>query len=207
MTLNPVCVRWDASVTEAETLMQRHDIGRLPVLGKNNELVGILSRTDIARSAPSSATTLDRYEIDGLLSKLKVEKVMERHVITTTEDEMVEEAACTMIDRNVSCLPVMRGGVIAGIVTDTDLFRVLIDAFGVRNPGVRFTIISENKPGVILAIARGISDAGGNIIAVITSDGDDAAHIRLTMKVANITMPVMRDIITKLSCLQIEDIR
>ncbi|MDR1277478.1 MAG: CBS domain-containing protein, partial [Treponema sp.] len=92
MTKNPIFVHPDMPVTEARSLMEREQIGHLPVLDKNNRLAGIVTKKDLLKAGPSPATSLDMYEISYLLSKLKVEKIMEKKVITVDENEVVEEA-------------------------------------------------------------------------------------------------------------------
>ena len=107
MTRNPIFVSPDMSVNDARALMTREKIGKLPVLDKNNRLVGIVTKKDLVKAGPSAATSLDMYEISYLLSKLKVETVMERNVLTVQQTEVVEEAARIMADSQVGCLPVI----------------------------------------------------------------------------------------------------
>jgi predicted transcriptional regulator len=85
MTKNPIFVHPDISVYDARSLMDKDKIGRLPVLDKNHRLVGIVTRKDTLKAGPSLATSLDIYEISYLLSKLKVEKIMVKQVITVAE--------------------------------------------------------------------------------------------------------------------------
>ena len=98
MTRNPIFASPDMSVNDARALMTREKIGKLPVLDKNNRLVGIVTKKDLVKAGPSAATTLDMYEISYLLTKLKVETVMEKNVITVQQTEVVEEAARIMAD-------------------------------------------------------------------------------------------------------------
>ena len=93
MTRNPLYVRPEMTVTEVRELMTKEKVGKLPVLDKHDNLVGIVTKKDLVNAGPSAATTLDMYEISYLLSKLKVEKVMAKNVVTVKETEVVEEAA------------------------------------------------------------------------------------------------------------------
>ena len=85
MTRNPLYVRPEMTVTEVRELMTKEKVGKLPVLDKHDNLVGIVTKKDLVNAGPSAATTLDMYEISYLLSKLKVEKVMEKNVLTVKE--------------------------------------------------------------------------------------------------------------------------
>ncbi len=127
MAKNPATVNPEASVIEAKRIMADKGVSKLPVVDKSGALVGIVTDNDIQKAAPSEATTLDMFELSYLISKLTVEKVMKKDVKFVSEDESVEEAASLMADYKISCLPVIKNGLVVGIITETDLFRILID--------------------------------------------------------------------------------
>jgi acetoin utilization protein AcuB len=210
MTKNPIFTHPGLSVNDARALMDREKIGRLPVLDKNNKLVGIVTKKDMIKAGPSAATTLDMYEISYLLSKLTVEKIMERKVITVDENEVVEEAARIMADHDISCLPVTRGtspSLLVGIITGTDLFHVFINAFGARHPGVRLTVSMGERPGQLARITGAIAERGGNIVAFVSSEGDDLSHRRGTLKIAGIGRVDVEAIANAIPDCEVEDIR
>jgi acetoin utilization protein AcuB len=212
MTKNPIFIHPDMSVTEARSLMEREHIGHLPVLDKNNSLAGVVAKKDLLKAGPSPATSLDMYEISYLLSKLKVEKIMEKKVITVDENEVVEEAARIMADKDIGCLPVIRGpagpgALLVGIITDTDLFHVFINAFGARHPGVRITFTMDEGPGHLAALAGAIAGRGGNIVALITAEGDDLSRRRATVKVEAVSRAEAEAAVTSVPGVEIEDIR
>ncbi|MDR0909307.1 MAG: CBS domain-containing protein [Spirochaetaceae bacterium] len=207
MTRNPISITLGTSVSDVQELMDAQKIGKLPVLDKAGSLIGIVTRRDILKAAPSTATTLDRYEISGAMKRIKVDTIMERHVITVQEDEVVEEAARIMVDRNVNSLPVMRGALLVGIVTVKDLFKVLINAFGARRPGVRATISVDNRHGFLAQLAEAISNRGGNFVAFVTLNEDDNGRYRMTFKASDITKNNVEDILRDMQGVQIEDIR
>jgi acetoin utilization protein AcuB len=212
MTKNPVFIHPDVSVTEARFLMEREHIGHLPVLDKNNNLAGMVAKKDLLKAGPSPATSLDMYEISYLLSKLKVEKIMEKKVITVDENEVVEEAARIMADKDIGCLPVMRGtgspgALLVGIITDTDLFHVFINAFGARHPGVRIAVNMDEGPGHIASLTGAIAQRGGNIVAFVTSEGDDLSHRRATVKVEAVSRAEVEAAVKSVAGMEIEDIR
>jgi acetoin utilization protein AcuB len=207
MTRNPVFIHPELSLTEARSLMDKERIGHLPVLNKSNELAGVLSKKDLLKAGPSPATSLDMYEISYLLSKLNVEKVMQKNVITVPEDEVVEEAARIMADKGIGCLPVMKGSLLVGIITDTDLFHVFINAFGARHKGVRIIINFNEKPGQLAKFAGAVAEKGGNIVAFVSSEGDDLSHRRATLKIEGLSRADVEAAAGKMDGAQIEDIR
>ena len=75
MTPDPVVVSPETPVQDALKLMQTRGFGRLPVVS-NNKLVGIVTEADLMKVSPSPATTLSVYEINYLLSKVKVADAM-----------------------------------------------------------------------------------------------------------------------------------
>jgi FOG: CBS domain len=145
MTRNPITITPDTTVPEAQAIMRREKIQRLPVVEKNGKLVGIVTSLDLIHASPSPASSLDIYEMHYLLSKLKVEKVMTKNVITVIEDLPIEEAARIMADNQISGLPVMRGEVLVGIITESDLFRLFIELFGARHRGISSHCCSPRK--------------------------------------------------------------
>ncbi|GHT73230.1 hypothetical protein FACS1894124_1360 [Spirochaetia bacterium] len=207
MTKNPISVRPDMSVTEVRALMDREQIGHLPVLDKNNKLVGILTKKDMLKAGPSAATSLDMYEISYLLSRLTVEKIMVKNVITVTENDVVEEAARIMADKDIGCLPVMKGDLLVGIITETDLFHVFVKAFGARHSGVRITINVTEKPGQLAKLTHAIADKGGNIVALISAEGDDPEHLRITLKITGMSRGDIEASVHTMPDAELEDIR
>ncbi|MDR2740648.1 MAG: CBS and ACT domain-containing protein [Treponema sp.] len=207
MTKNPIFIHPDFSVNDARALMDKEKINHLPVLDKNDNLVGLVTRKDMIKAGPSPATTLDIYEISYLLSKLKIEKIMERHVITVDENEVVEEAARIMADKDIGCLPVMKGSLLVGIITDTDLFRVFINAFGARHPGVRLVFNMSEKPGQLAKVTGAIAERGGNIVSFVSSEGDDLAHRRGTLRITGLSRAEVEAALKVIPDMELEDIR
>lgn len=186
MTHNPFTVFVDTPVTDAQALMRRERIHRLPVLSQDKRLVGIVSEKDLLYASPSPATTLDVYEMANLLSKLKVEKVMTKDVVTVTQETLLEDAARIMVDSNIGGLPVMSDGHLVGIVTESDIFKLFIELFGTRRRGLRCTLLIPERVGELASLASAIASAGGNIISLGTFPGEDATNAIATLKVDQI---------------------
>ena len=207
MTRNPIFSHPEMSVNEVRSIMEKERIGHVPVLDKDNNLVGLITGKDILKAGPSAATSLDIYEISYLLSKVTVKDVMEKNVITVGEDEVMEEAARIMADRGIGCLPVMRGTLLVGIITDTDLFHVFVNAFGARHHGVRITCSMQEKPGQMVKLSQAVAEHGGNIVSFITFEGDDLASRRITAKIGGLNKEKLDELIRTVPDVILEDIR
>lgn len=206
MTRNPIYVAPETSLTEAKSIMTRKNISKLPVIDKNDKLVGIITKNDLAKAGPSEATTLDMYEIGYLLSKLTVEKIMTKKVISVAETEVVEEAARIMVDNQIGCVPVVKDDILVGIVTESDLFHLFTDMFGARHNGVRATLSTDDKPGQLAKIAEKIAALKGNIVSVVTRESQEPGDRRITIKATGITMKQMETILAECNN-RVEDIR
>ena len=119
-------VRPDMPVLDARHLMLERRIRHLPVVTEGGELAGIVTDRDIRLNLPSQATSLSVWEINHLLSRLTVAKVMTQSVITVGPDREARDAAQLMLDHTIGALPVVDGGRLIGIVTETDLLRAFV---------------------------------------------------------------------------------
>ena len=153
MTKNPTVVTPDTGIDTAARLMKKGHFRRLPVV-EDGKLVGFLNDKDIMRVSPSPATTLSRYEVTTLLSKLKVSDIMQVNVISVGEDATIEEAALLMYKEKVGGLPVVSSvGAVVGIITETDIFKTFVDVMALEEGRTRFTIDTEDNVGVVAVIA------------------------------------------------------
>lgn len=166
MSKNPVTTHPGASIDDAFKVMQGSKVRQLPVLDAKGNLVGIISMEDVLRVMPSPATSLSVWEIDYLIEKITVEKVMTRDVITVSEDAAVEEAGRIMAENKISGLPVMRDGELVGIITEWHLFQVLLELFGTSVSGTRVTAKISHERGMLAKITGAISAIGGQIEAL-----------------------------------------
>ena len=182
---NPVTIGPEASFYEARNLIHEKGVRHLPVVDKNNMLVGIVTDRDIREAAPSDATLLSVQELNYLLGKLKVSSFMtpKAKLITITPDTIIEEAVQLMHDNKIGCLPVLEGGKLYGIFTETDALDHLVDIFGFKQKGTRLTLALEDKPGTMLGILEIFKKHNVNIISTVTPsfmvEGKRIAAIRL----------------------------
>lgn len=168
MTKKVFAVGTDDYLSDALALMKEKSIKHIPVV-KNGKLKGIISDRDIKEFSPSKATSLDIYELHYLLANTKIKAIMEVEVIATSPDTPVEEAAMLMLDRNIGCLPVLSKGGLAGIISDRDIYRALVDITGVRHGGNRICVTLEDRPGSVREVADIIRTHGFHLQSILTS--------------------------------------
>lgn len=205
MTKNPITIQEKESVLEARDLMTKNKINKLPVVDKSGSLIGIITANDLQRSTPSDATSLDMYELGYLLSKLTVEKIMTKKVITVNENETVEEAARIMADKDFGCLPVMADNLLIGIITESDLFKMFIEMFNARTKGIRLMLNMSDNPGSLAIFTQKVAEKNGKIISVVTSPSKNENSRKITVKVTDISFEDLKAI--SKDCGTIEDIR
>jgi len=170
MTTDIITVEDDISMMKASMIMKEKKIRCLPVVNKEGQLVGIVSDRDLKDAAPSKATTLDVYELNYLLSSIKIKDLMSKNVVYARPDETVEFAAILMLENKISSLPVINDkDALIGIITQTDIFKVLINIAGVYTGGIQFAFSLEDRPGSIKEAADVIRSHGGRIVSILST--------------------------------------
>ena len=166
-----ISVDEETSMMKAFVLMKENNIRRLPVVQKG-KLVGIVTDTDLKEACPSTATTLDIYEINYLLSEIKVKESMSKDVIYVKPDETVEFAAILMLENKISGLPVVNDQHnLIGVITQTDIFKALIHISGAYIGHIQLALCLEDRPGSIKEVADVIRSFGGRMVSILTSYG------------------------------------
>ncbi len=177
----------EMTLPDAVNLLKTERIRRAPVV-KDGKLVGIVSDKDLLNASPSAATSLSIWEMNYLLSKIRVSEVMTKNVLSVTEDTPIEQAARIMADNKIGGLPVLNNGQVVGIITETDLFKVFLELMGARESGVRVTAIIEDKPGQLAKLTEAIAQAHGNFVAFGQFTGNTPNDKMLTFKVSGMSI-------------------
>jgi acetoin utilization protein AcuB len=118
----------------------------------------------------------------------------------------VEDAARLLVDNNIGGLPIIDNDKLVGIVTESDLFKLLIDLFGTRRKGVRATLRVPERAGELADAARAVTDAGGNIISVGTFSGNDMTNAVMILKVEGMSEDRLRQVLGPL-VVEVMDVR
>ncbi len=142
MTVDPVTVGPEDTVTSVARLMVDKRIGALPVI-ENGELVGIVTEGDLIMQDVKLEFPTYLHLLDGFImyppatarfeNELRkavaadVRSVMTANPVTVQADASVEDAATLLVERDVSRLPVLDGGKLVGVISKSDIVRSLLD--------------------------------------------------------------------------------
>lgn len=126
MTGAVISVQPDTPVLEARHLMLDKRIRHLLITDPSGRLEGIITDRDIRLNLPSQATSLSVWEVNYLLTRLTVGSVMTKSVVTIGPEAPVSAAAKLMLEHRIGALPVVEAGRLVGIITETDMLRVLV---------------------------------------------------------------------------------
>jgi len=182
----------DLPIHDALNLIKSEHIRRLPIVDKHGKLVGIVTDEDLFTASPSQATSLSVYELHYLLSKITVSHIMTKDVITVSEETPIEEAARIMADHKIGGMPVVRDDHVVGIITETDIFKILLELMGARHIGVRVTALMEDAHGQLAKLAQAIADNGGNFVSFGTFAGEDPSNLLVAFKVTDMDIDKLR---------------
>lgn len=126
MNENAIVVSPDASLADAYTLMVENEVRRLPVVDR--ELTGIITYSDILRHVPVAVDEVDEAT-RVLLTQRTVREVMTYSPMTINPSATIQEAAERMLEYQVSGLPVVRNGKVVGMITESDIFRLVVESW------------------------------------------------------------------------------
>jgi len=170
MTGDVITVNEVTPMMKASVIMKERDIRSLPVLNKKGKLVGIISDRDLKDASPSKATSLDVYELNYLISTVSVKSIMTKNPVCVRPNETIEFAAILMLENRISSLPVMNDqDALIGIITQTDIFKVLINIMGVYTAGIQIALSLEDRPGSIKEASDLIRSHGGSIDSILST--------------------------------------
>jgi CBS domain-containing protein len=106
-------------------LKQQH-VRRLPVVNASGQLVGIVTEGDVNRVSDSHITDVRDYSLYHRVADLPIGEIMTRTVVTVTPDTSIKEVARLLLDHRIGGVPVVEQGHIIGMITESDLFRLIV---------------------------------------------------------------------------------
>ena len=180
MTREVVTVNRSDSLAHAAQLMAEGRFRHLPVVdagGESPRLAGIVSAPDIVHAVPLAVNPFSAAGLDALSAPgqkaVTVGDVMTPNVLTTTPDAPIEYAAALMRERKVNALPVLRNGELAGLITESDIFRAFVDIFAAADAGARITFDVAGDEDVLPLLATLVANHGLRLTSMVSiANGD-----------------------------------
>lgn len=200
MTKDVITVGPDTSMMKAARLMKDNNISRIPVVDDRGELLGIVSDRDIKEASPSKATTLDMHELYYLLSELKVKDIMTKNPMSAKEDDSIESIAVTMTEKDFGGMPIVNeANKVVGIITDNDIFKVLISITGAKSGGPQLSFERPNEPGSLREILAALREQGANVVSVLTVQDEGSPTRRVYIRLSPMSEDKQKTVVDSIS--------
>jgi acetoin utilization protein AcuB len=186
MSHDVITVDESTPIIKVVQVMEENHIRHLPVTSKG-KLVGMITDREVQEATPPKAATLKAEELYYLLAELKARDVMKPKPLVIRPSQTMEVAAVKMLEHKVTAMPVVTDkGDLVGIISQGDVFRVLISITGIYQGGVQFAFNLEDRAGSIKEVASVIRDEGGQIVSILsTSDTADEGYRHVFIRVRN----------------------
>lgn len=139
-------------VGEALNLLSSRKIRRLPILSQG-EIVGIVTLNELQRVAGSPS--------------LPLKVVMMKNPATVSPDAPIEEAGMLMRDRRIGAVPVVEGKKLVGLITETDVFRALLEVLGLKIEGTRIAVELGKEPRDFYELMRLVGESDRAMLSVV----------------------------------------
>lgn len=195
MARNPITIRPESDYLAAIAIMRAGKIRHLPVVSAQGKLVGIITETALRGIQSPDAPKKQAIQSDGVL--MRIGEIMTTPVITVSPEYPLEEAAQIMVENHISCLPVVEGETLVGIITETDVFRLFVRVLGGGSPTIRVNVQVDNFPGQFASLTGYIAAVDGNILSIASNPADTPDRVNLTLRVESIDLDTLLDAIKK----------
>lgn len=154
-----------ATLAEIATLMMRQRIRRLPVVsapGDRGALLGIVTHSDVLHAFPPDINPFAINAAESIAAiaavadrvRLTAADLMAREPRTTTPDAPLESAARQMRDHKIGALPVLSNFALVGLITESDIFRAMVEVFETNDRAVRITFSLKSGEDVLPLVAE-----------------------------------------------------
>nr|WP_285851922.1 acetoin utilization AcuB family protein [Sporosarcina luteola] len=172
------------TVSDALKIMQEKKIRHLPIVSDAKGLVGVVTDRDLKEVVPS----LYSGSNDANVYKLPLSDIMSENPISGHPMDFVEDAAVIFYDNQIGCLPIVSGGKLVGIITETDLLYKYIELTGVHQPGSQIEVRVPNIPGILFEVSKVFHQHKLNVLSVLVypdKENEDNKILVIRVKTMN----------------------
>jgi acetoin utilization protein AcuB len=184
MSRNLLTIQPDTRISEAASLMRDNGIRRLPIARRDGDallLLGLVSATDLYQAFPPHLNPFAVSTLAADAPQGAIEQIMRHQVVTTTAETPIEDAASVMRDAKIGALPVVRGGHLIGLITESDIFRAFISILRDGADGARVTFVTSAGEDVFAILADRTQHRRVKVLSLISShhDGQTTCVVRM----------------------------
>ena len=137
MTREVITAAPETTVEELARLLIEHKISGVPVVDEDNQLVGVVTENDLIKKnarlhIPTIIRLFDAYfllnsgKVEEEIKKMvagTVDEICNKDIVSLTEETTLEEIATIMSEKNIHLLPVLKDGMVVGIVGKADIVK------------------------------------------------------------------------------------
>lgn len=187
------------AMQDAKALLAKHEIRMLPVMEKD-KLVGVVTDRDVKKASASSVAASEPHDIQESISGIKIKEIMTGDPMTAPFDLTIEEAAEIILLNKISGMPVVNHeGDLVGIITLSDICRVLFSLTGFGKKGIQFAIQLTDKPHTLKGITDIIRSYGSRVSSILTSyEGVPEGHRKVYIRIFDIDHPSLERLIEEI---------
>ena len=141
MTKEVITVQPGSTVEALARILMDNKISGVPVVDENNQLTGIVTENDLIRKnkrlhIPTVIRLFDAFILLGSgrmeneikkMAATTVDEICTKEVVSIKEETSLDEIATIMAEQHIHLLPVLRDGVVTGIVGKADMVRAMTD--------------------------------------------------------------------------------
>jgi len=178
MVVNPITIRPDATLGEAQALMTQHRISGIPVVDNGGKLVGILTNRDVRFAADPAQPVRELMTADNLA--------------TVSEGVSQEEARRLLHQRRIEKLLVVDSDYrCVGLITVKDIEKAVLNPDATKDPAGRLRVAAATTVGDKgFARTEALVDAECDVIIIDTAHGHNREVSRAVERVKRLSNAV-----------------
>ncbi|KGR77676.1 acetoin utilization AcuB family protein [Ureibacillus sinduriensis] len=157
------------TVKDAIKIMREKKIRHIPIVDEEEKIVGIITAHDLKNILPSTI----KDDLNLTTYETTLENIMVKNPLIGHPLDFIEEVALTLYESKISCLPIVSGGRLVGIVTTTDLLYTYIELTGANKPSSKIDIRVTDKPGILSDITEIFKKHHANVLSVLVYPSAD----------------------------------
>lgn len=172
------------TVDDAIKTMREKNIRHIPIVDDQDKVIGLVTSHDVKNVLPSN----NEEGTNSNYSKTLLQDIMVKNPIIGHPLDFVEEVALTFYETKISCLPIVSGGKLVGIITTSDLLYSYIELTGANQPSSKLEIRVHDKPGELSTVTEVFKAHKANVLSLYIypdSEHNDCRILSIRARILN----------------------